>query len=101
MEGRMLLRLSKSASTVPFFTMQQVSSTYLFQSQGFIGSAECNLFKEFHVEVGHSSRDVWTHRCAFPFFMESSSVAVVGGPKAVFSNSATLSGEIVVLSRNN
>ena len=38
MEGRTLLRWLRSPSTVPFFTMQQVLSTYLFQSRGLEGA---------------------------------------------------------------
>ena len=37
-----------------FFTMQQVSSTYLFETLGLDwGSAECKLFRVLHLEVGH------------------------------------------------
>ena len=38
MDGLTLLRGSRSPSTVPFFTIQQVSSTCLFQSRGFAGA---------------------------------------------------------------
>ena len=40
MDGHTLFRWVRSSSTVPFFTMQQVSSTYLFQRWGFVGTVK-------------------------------------------------------------
>ena len=67
--GLTLLRWSRSPSTVPFFTIQQVSSTYLFQ---------CQFFKNTYVQVRHNSRDGRTHRCTLSLLIEVFSVAEVG-----------------------
>ena len=51
------LRWSESASVVPFFTMLQVSSTYLFQIWGLTGIVQnASSSKNSHVVISHRSR---------------------------------------------
>ena len=53
LEGCTLLKWLRSPSTVPFFTMQHVSSMYLFQSRGLAGAGLQFASQDLEPCLGH------------------------------------------------